>query len=141
MKKIYLVGVLAVIALTTILTSCEKNVEKLTSANFYGAWTADYDTDDTRVMLFMENNDVYPNASATDGFVILKLTSTDTIVLFEGSFTITEGFLHSSADGNNYANEIVGFKKKEFKLYSETAPNYERVYTKTDTELLEQAPQ
>ncbi|MDD3739689.1 MAG: hypothetical protein PHH30_00475 [Bacteroidales bacterium] len=141
MRKIYLVSVFVFIALTTILTSCEKDVEKLEAKDFYGAWTSEYDTNDTRIMLFFENNDVYTNASATDGFVILQLTSTDTIILYEGSFQIIEGFLRSYNDATNYSNEIVGYKKKEFKLYSESAPLYQRVYTQTDTDLLEQAPQ
>jgi CRISPR/Cas system CMR-associated protein Cmr3 (group 5 of RAMP superfamily) len=141
MKKIHLVSVLAFVVLTAIFTSCEKDVEKLTASNFYGAWKSVYDTDDTRIMLFMENNTIYTNASATDAFVILKLTSTDTIIMYEGSFEITEGYLRSYNDLTNYANEITNYKRKEFILYSETAPNYERIYEKTETELLETAPQ
>lgn len=132
--------VLTFVVCAAILTSCEKNVDKLTASNFYGAWKSVYDTNDTRIMLFIENNSVYTNASTTDAIIILQLTSSDTVYLYEGSFEITEGYLRTYNDFTNYANEIISYKRKSFALYSETAPDFERVYEKTETDLLETAP-
>jgi hypothetical protein len=138
-KSIYKVIVVATILAVTF-SGCKKNVEKIDTTDFYGAWETQYSESETRIILCIENNSTYPLASADDAFVILSLTETDTVILFQGSYELTDGILYSSTSTGNYANEILEFSKRKFVMYSEGAPENQRTWSKIDTELLTTQP-
>lgn len=135
--------IVATIILLAALTGCKNRIipiDKVETKDMYGAWKSEYSSEDTRYMLFYKDNKVYQDAAEEDGIVILSVTPTDTTILYAGSFEITEGYLHTFNFSTNYANELLEFSKAKFTLYSETAPNYMRVYEKTKTDLLDEAP-
>ncbi|PLX05878.1 MAG: hypothetical protein C0596_15360 [Marinilabiliales bacterium] len=134
---------ISAILLTALLTGCKNRIiplDKVETKDMYGAWKSEYSSEDTRYMLFYKNNKVYQDAAEEDVIVILSVTPTDTLILYSGSFEIVEGYLHTFNSYSNYANELLEFTKAKFTLYYETAPNYMRVYEKTKTDLLDEAP-
>lgn len=140
MRKSYLKIVVTAIVLAALFTGCEKDVEKLKTSDFYGAWTASYTETTTRMILCIKNNDVYPGAAEKDAFVILSLTPTDTTIVFQGSFELVEGYLKSTEAGVSYANEILDFSNKEFVMYTDLTVDNKRTWTKVRTDLLKTAP-
>jgi hypothetical protein len=140
MKTSFVKIALIIVVLFALLTGCEKDVEKLKVSDFYGAWTSTYSSTDTRMMLCIKNNDAYSGAADNDAFVMLSITPTDTTVIFQGSYEVIEGYLKSSENGVDYANEILDYSKKEFVMYSEITADNTRTWEKVSTDLLNTAP-
>lgn len=121
-------------------SGCKKDVAKLEKADLLGAWTTEVSDTETRTMLFMETNDIYPGAGTTDAIVIFVITDTDTTFGFLGSYDVIDGYLKTMSGGSEFANEILEFKSKKFTLYTEANEEHQRVWSKVNSDWLTDNP-
>ncbi|HOZ29565.1 MAG TPA: hypothetical protein PLL66_01490 [Bacteroidales bacterium] len=139
MKKNYLIISVFMMAIA-IFTSCKKDVAKIDKTNLVGAWTTEISDSESRTMLFMETNDIYPGAGSTDAFVVITVTDTDTTFAFLGSYDVIEGYLKTMSGANEYANEILEFTNKKLTLYSDATDDNQRIWKKVKSDWLTDNP-
>lgn len=121
-------------------SSCKKDVAKLEKADLIGAWSTEVSDTESRIMLFMETNDIYPGAGTTDAVVIFVITDTDTTFGFLGSYDIIDGYLKTMSGPSEFANEILEFTSKKFTLYTEAGDNNQRIWSKVKSDWLTDNP-
>lgn len=91
-------------------------------------------------MLYIENNTIYPDAAENDAIIIFVLTDTDTIIGFQGSFEIIDGYLKTVSTTSMFANEILQFSRKKFILFTEASEDNQRIWKKTKSDWLKDNP-
>jgi len=140
MKKNQLIILSVFLIVVAAFTGCKKDVLKLEKADLVGAWSTEVSDTESRMMLFMETNDIYSGAGTTDAIVIFIITDTDTTLGFQGTYNVVDGNLMTMSGASTYANEILEFTNKKLTLYTETTDDYQRVWSKVKTDWLTDNP-
>lgn len=142
MKKNQIFIISAFLFAVAVFSGCKKDVAKLEKANLLGAWTTEVSDTETRTMLFMETNDIYPGAGTTDAVVIFVVTDTDTTFGFLGSYDVIDGYLKTMSGGSEFANEILEFTNKKLTLYTAATDvvDNQRIWRKVKSDWLTDNP-
>jgi len=140
MKKNQLIILCVFLIVVAAFTSCKKDVAKLEKADLVGAWETEVSDTESRMMVFMETNDIYPEAGTTDAVIIFIVTDTDTTFGFQGSYNVIDGNLITMSGSSTFSNEILEFTNKKLTLYTETTDDFQRVWSKVDTDWLTDNP-
>jgi hypothetical protein len=140
MKKNHFIIISVFLMAVAVFSGCKKDVAKLEKADLVGAWTTEVSDTETRTMLFMETNDIYPGAGTTDAIVIFVITDTDTTFGFLGSYDIIDGYLKTMSGPSEFANEILEFTSKKFTLYTEAGDDNQRIWRKVKSDWLTDNP-
>jgi len=140
MKKNQLIILCVFLIVVAAFTSCKKDVAKLEKADLVGAWETEVSDTESRMMVFMETNDIYPEAGTTDAVIIFIVTDTDTTFGFQGSYNVIDGNLITMSGSSTFSNEILEFTNKKLTLFTETTDDYQRVWSKVETDWLTDNP-
>jgi len=127
-----------------ISVACEKetaeDVFSVKTEDLYGAWF--YEGEPSKIMLCMENNQVYTGACPENAFVLITLSETDTVVAFQGSYSVRNAILFSGEGldtTSSYSNRIYAFFKDSLVLHSDNVADKKAKYIRISSEF-EQTP-
>jgi hypothetical protein len=138
---------IAVLALIMFFSNCKKDDSEsvdtttLSKSDFYGAWLSTDDSATTHVsklFIFIEKNNWYTDIGDTDVLLIYNITATDTTLLYNDRFTISNGYIKTYAtsttgEGIIYKNEITNFSSNQFTIITSNTEGTKRTFHKTTT--------